>query len=322
MPSSLAHASVAELKQRILDAGHSCELCVEKSDLLRLAAKLGLGAEEEHRAAHQERDDSEAVSFGAHSSMSRSTSAHLEVPTFRSTKRSSWAAVSNSDGDDSAAEAADDDELPEERTGGGKARHEALTAADVRQRVLACATSQATATLTGALAVLALVSALAAKFGLAYQRALAREQRVAPPALPRLPPPAMHAPPFVATPPWWDVSLLPLPPPPLSPPCSPPRPPPPPAQPSPPPLPPPPPPPMPPVERINMRYARAPYAAWADDGLLPSAGVLVHCFDGHEVSDSAYRVTVGGGGARRLQPLPHDSCGAGAVHSCCLLGVC
>ena len=61
------------------------------------------------------------------------------------------------------------------------------------------------------------------------------------------------------------------------------------ASPSPPPLSPPPSPPSSPppgspisvAERINRRYRRAPFAAWAADGALPDAGVLVHCFDGH-----------------------------------------
>ena len=97
----------------------------------------------------------------------------------------------------------------------------------------------------------------------------------------------------------------PLPPPdPSSPSPPPPRPPspPPPPPPSPPPLrpqppqPPSPPPPSPspvePVARINARYRRSPYAPWPADGILPDAGLLVHCFDGHEAGEK-WRPAIG-----------------------------
>lgn len=110
-----------------------------------------------------------------------------------------------------------------------------------------------------------------------------------PPSSPRLeavphPPPAPH---------YWTVPTMA--------PCRPPAPPTPPPslQPPPPPSPPPqpsPPPFVPPIRRLTARYRRSPWEApWPTDGTLVDAGLLVHCFDSHEVrflllpSDSSER---------------------------------
>ena len=64
-------------------------------------------------------------------------------------------------------------------------------------------------------------------------------------------------------------------PPPFLPPCTP-------------PLGPPPSPPPPTLDRINARYALAPFADWPPDGTLPNVGVLVHCFDYHELEHAKF----------------------------------
>ena len=45
------------------------------------------------------------------------------------------------------------------------------------------------------------------------------------------------------------------------------------------------------VDRINARYRLAPYEPWSDDGTLPEAGLLIHCFDGHEALETPWSPT-------------------------------
>jgi len=52
------------------------------------------------------------------------------------------------------------------------------------------------------------------------------------------------------------------------------------------------------VERINLRYQHSPYSPWGARGELPDAGLLIHCFDGHEEDDAPWlprSVDQGGG---------------------------
>lgn len=39
---------------------------------------------------------------------------------------------------------------------------------------------------------------------------------------------------------------------------------------------------------VNERYRRSPYAPWPDDGSLPDAAILIHCFDDHEHTTARY----------------------------------
>ena len=114
-----------------------------------------------------------------------------------------------------------------------------------------------------------------------------------PPPYPPPPPPPLPSPP----PPPERPSPIPLPEPPCRPPPLMPSPkvPPPPAAPPrlPPPSPPLMPPPSDPVIRIAQRYMRSPFGPWPIDGSVPDAGLLIHCFDGHD--DAGYRPILGGG---------------------------